>query len=73
MLINSKKKKWWFKSVILATWEAEIRRITVGGQSGQKVPKTSSQPTVGCSGMYLSFHLHGEAQIGGSRYRSVWA
>jgi hypothetical protein len=30
----------------LATWEAEIRRIVVRGQSGQKVHKTLSQPIV---------------------------
>jgi hypothetical protein len=29
--------------VILATQEAEIRRITVGSQPGQIVPKTLSQ------------------------------
>jgi hypothetical protein len=33
---NKKEKKkgqpWWFKPIILAIWEAEIRRITVRGQ-----------------------------------------
>jgi hypothetical protein len=29
--------------VILATWEAKIRRIAVGGQHEQTVPKTPSQ------------------------------
>jgi hypothetical protein len=28
--------------VILATWEAEIRRIVAGGQPGEIVPKTPS-------------------------------
>jgi hypothetical protein len=31
---------WWLKPVILATWEAEIRRIMAWGQAGQKVLKT---------------------------------
>jgi hypothetical protein len=29
--------------VILATWETEIRRITVQSQPGQIIPKTLSQ------------------------------
>jgi hypothetical protein len=29
--------------VILATWEAEIRRITIGGQPGQKFKKPHLQ------------------------------
>jgi hypothetical protein len=33
--------------IILATWEADIQRFTVGGQSGQKIRKTPSQPTAG--------------------------
>jgi hypothetical protein len=37
----------------LATWEAEIRRITTeGGQLGQNVNETSSQSIAGCSGTY---------------------
>jgi hypothetical protein len=36
----------WFKLVILATWEAEVGRITVWGQSGQKVHKTPFQPVI---------------------------
>jgi hypothetical protein len=30
----------WFTPVIVATWETEIRRVTVQGQSGQIVQKT---------------------------------
>jgi hypothetical protein len=33
----------WLRIGILATLEAEIRKIAVGGQSRQKVCKTSSQ------------------------------
>jgi hypothetical protein len=33
---------WWFTSIILATQEAEIRRITVQSQLGQIVRKTQS-------------------------------
>jgi hypothetical protein len=32
----------WLKPVILATWEAEFRRIKVGGQTRQTVHKTLS-------------------------------
>jgi hypothetical protein len=31
------------RPIILATWEAEIRRIVVQGQLGQRVCKTLSQ------------------------------
>jgi hypothetical protein len=42
---------WWLKPIILATREAEIGRITVGGQARQKVHKISFQPMTGHSGM----------------------
>jgi hypothetical protein len=32
---------WWVKSIILATQEAEVGKIMVQGQSGQKVHETS--------------------------------
>jgi hypothetical protein len=35
----------WLVPVIPATWEAEIRKITTGGQSKQKVSKATSQQT----------------------------
>jgi hypothetical protein len=45
--------------VILATWEAKIRRIIVQGQPRQKVHKTSSQPIkAGRGDMHLSSQLH---------------
>jgi hypothetical protein len=33
---------WWLTPVILATWEVEIRKIMLPGQSRQIVPETSS-------------------------------
>jgi hypothetical protein len=40
--------------VIPATQETEIRRITVQGWPGQKVPKIPSPPIkAGCGGMHL--------------------
>jgi hypothetical protein len=36
-------KHWWLTPVILATHEAEIRRIMVGSQPGQTVHKTLSR------------------------------
>jgi hypothetical protein len=32
---------WWLTPVILATQETEIRRITIGSQPGQTVPRDS--------------------------------
>jgi hypothetical protein len=48
---------------ILATWEAEIGRITVQGQPKQKVWKTPtlSQLKVGCSAACVSSMLLKEA------------
>jgi hypothetical protein len=40
--------------LFLATWKADIWRIMVQGQSGQKVCMTLSQPVAGHGSMYLS-------------------
>jgi hypothetical protein len=55
----------WVTSVILATWEAEIRRIRIGGQPGQKVLEGPSQPIVGCSGIPCHPKLHRRLRSGG--------
>jgi hypothetical protein len=57
-----KQSSWvgWLISVILATWEAEIRRITIWGQSRYKVYKTSSQPINTGLGVCLSSQLRQE-------------
>jgi hypothetical protein len=56
----------WLKLVILASqrWETKIKRITFRDQSKQTVPKTSSQPIVGCDGVPMSSQLCEKAQIG---------
>jgi hypothetical protein len=41
--VNKGAKRQWFMPVILATQEAEIRRIMVGGQPRQIVLQTLSQ------------------------------
>jgi hypothetical protein len=40
------KKVWWLIAGIPATQEAEIERISVQGQSEEKVNKTLSQQTI---------------------------
>jgi hypothetical protein len=37
---------WWLSRVILATQEADIRRIAVGSQPGQIVRETQLQKTI---------------------------
>jgi hypothetical protein len=38
-------RHWWLTPIILATQEAEVRRIMVGSQPGQMVHKTLSEKT----------------------------
>jgi hypothetical protein len=51
--------------VTLATWEAEIRKIEVGGWPGQKVHEISCEPMAEHHGVCLPSQLCGEAQIEG--------
>jgi hypothetical protein len=44
--------------ITLATWEAEIRRIEIPGQPGQKVPETPSQPITKLSIVVHTCHPH---------------
>jgi hypothetical protein len=41
--LGGQARHWWFMSVILATQEAEIRRITIPSQPGEIVHVTLSQ------------------------------
>jgi hypothetical protein len=50
--------------VILATWEAEIRRVMVQDQPEQKVHETPSQSTAGYRGMHLSSQSTQESEMG---------
>jgi hypothetical protein len=51
--------------LILATWEAEIRRTADQAILGKKLVKLVGpcQPTSGCSGVWLSSHTIQEAEI----------
>jgi hypothetical protein len=55
MKIKIKLDAGWLPLTILSTWEAEIRRTVVWGQSSQKVHEISSQPIAGCSGVCLLY------------------
>jgi hypothetical protein len=57
----NKAGHWCLTHVILATCDAEIRRITVQGQPGQIVHETLSQPIARYGGDCLSFQLQWEA------------
>jgi hypothetical protein len=56
----------WLTPIIQATWEAEIRNITVPSQHRQKVHETFSQSVTACSGSGLPPQLYGGvvAEIG---------
>jgi hypothetical protein len=60
----------WIKPVILATWEAEIGKITIQDQFRQEVSETPSQPIKAVyGGMRLLSQLHRKCVIGGSQSR----
>jgi hypothetical protein len=42
---HSFARHWWLTPIILTTQEAEIRRILVQSQPGQRVPETLSRKT----------------------------
>jgi hypothetical protein len=54
---------WWLTPVILATWEAEIRRMLVPGQPRQKVKEIPSQPISAHNSLHLSPQATQEAKI----------
>jgi hypothetical protein len=58
--------------VILATEDAEIKRITVPGQPGKKVLKTLPQPIIGFRCACHPSHRR-KHKIGGSWSRPGWA
>jgi hypothetical protein len=43
----------WFTSIILATQEMELRRITFHGQSREKLDRPPSLSRAGCGGTHL--------------------
>lgn len=49
----TKSGAWWLTPAIPATWEPEMRRISVRGQPGQMVFETPSQPIAGPGGPCL--------------------
>jgi hypothetical protein len=55
---------WWLTPVILATWEAEIRRIAVRGQTRQKVQETPYQPIAQYGNALLLSQSMQETDIG---------
>jgi hypothetical protein len=55
----------WFMPVITATWEAEIRRTEVSGQSRQKVSKTS----ISTNKLRVMFHTCNTICLGGTGSR----
>jgi hypothetical protein len=69
--LKNKKQvgRWWLTPVILATWEAEIRRISGQSQPGKKFPKILSQQWLGAA--VYAFHpkLCGRLREGGLQFQ----
>jgi hypothetical protein len=57
--------------VILATWEAELRRLAIAGQSRQNVGDIAPQPRVGCGGTHLSSHAMKKGSEGSLKIRRI--
>jgi hypothetical protein len=54
----------WLKHVILATWEAEIRRVVIPGNAPRKVHKTPTQLKNLCMTSHLLSQLRWEVHSG---------
>jgi hypothetical protein len=54
LITANEARHWWLMPVILATWEAEIKRVTIPGKLGQKEQDPNSAKKAGCSGGCLS-------------------
>jgi hypothetical protein len=61
------------KPVILASWEAEIKRSQLEASAGNKIARPPSQPVAGHGGMYLSSQLLGRLRLGRSQFRPAQA
>jgi hypothetical protein len=61
------------KPILLATHLVEFRRIVFQLSVQENIQTIPSQPISGHGGTCLSSHVHGEAQIRGSRSRLAWA
>jgi hypothetical protein len=60
----------WFTSIILAIWEARIRKTVIQGYPRQIVHATTSKPIAGCSDIYLSSKLHGKLRLESSQFQT---
>jgi hypothetical protein len=68
-LKNQRPGYGWVMSIILASWEAEIKRITVQDHPGKRIHYTPSKPIAGCSDVCLSSQLHRQLRFGESQFQ----